>query len=335
MKVTLKDLAKEFGCSVTTISRALKDNNTISLELRRKVKARAEELGYIPNIVAGSMRTGQTKTIAVILQDLRNPFFSILGKYIEEFASNQGYSIFFMTTSELIDREIEAVNTAIGKNVDGILLLPNQKDARSVEILKRYKIPHVLVGRYFSNLDTDYVIANDQKGSYLVTKHLIERGYQRILFLNSFMYISSSYLRLEGFKQAYSEASLPFNKNDVITVSTDRGEACGVIKNIFNKKHDYNAVFTYCDVIAFETVFTLNELGYHVGKDIAVAGVDDIHSDVILPVKITSASYSRKEMAYEAVNLLIKRINEGINNVRSDSYEHHVIDITLSMGQTT
>jgi LacI family transcriptional regulator len=285
--------------------------------------------------VAGSMRTGQTKTIAVILQDLRNPFFSILAKYIEEFASNQGYSTFFITTSELIDREIEAVYTAIGKNVDGILLLPNQKDTRSIEILRRYKIPHILVGRYFRNLDTDYVIANDQKGSYLVTKHLIEKGHQRILFLNSYMYISSAYLRQEGYKQAFSEANLPFHENDIIIVSTDRGEACEVINSIFSKKQEYTAVFTYCDVIAFETIFTLNELGYHVGKDIAVAGVDNIHSDIILPIKITSASYSRKDMAYEAVNLLIKRINEEINNESGDHYEHRVIDISLSLGQTT
>lgn len=335
MKVTLKDLAKEFGCSVTTVSRALKNNDTISVELRKKVKKRAEELGYIPNVIAGSMRTGHTKTIAVILQDLRNPFFSILAKYIEEYASNQGYSTLFMATSEIIDEEIKAVNTAIGKNVDGILLLPIQSDTRSVEILKRHRIPHVLVGRYFNTLDTDYVIANDQKGSYLVIKHLIEKGHQRILFLNSFMYISSSYLRLEGYKQALSEANLPFYANDIITVSTDRGEASGIIKSIFEKKPDYTAIFTYCDVIAFETVYTLNELGYHVGKDIAVAGVDDIHSDVILPIKITSVAYSKKDMAYEAVNLLIKRINEEINDVSGDHYEHCVIDTTLTLGQTT
>jgi LacI family transcriptional regulator len=335
MKVTLKDLAKEFGCSVTTVSRALKDNNTISLELRRKIKQRAEELEYIPNVVAGSMRTGYTKTIAVILQDLRNPFFSILAKFIEEFASNQGYSTFFITTSELINREVEAVYTAIGKNVDGIVLMPNQSDTRSVEILKRYKIPHILLGRYFSNLDTDYVIADDRMGAYLITKHLIERGHKKILFLNSFMYISSAYLRLVGYKQALSEANIPFNEKDIITVSTDRGETCEVIKDIFSKKQDYTAVFTYCDVIAFETVFTLNELGYRVGKDIAVAGVDDIHSDIILPIKITSAAYSKKDMAYEAVNLLIKKINEGMNDISNDHYEHSVVDVTLSLGQTT
>ena len=195
MKVSLKDLAQICGCSVTSVSRALKDSDTISKELREKVKSKAQELGYVPNLLAGSMRTGYTNTLAVILPDLRNPYFSLLAKYAEEYATSKGYSVFFMTTNEISEHEHDAVMKAMQKNVDGILLLPNQLDTQSIDIMNKMNFPYVLFGRIFDDIKADSVVVNDEMGGYLATKHLIEKGHSRILFLNSFMHIFSSQAR--------------------------------------------------------------------------------------------------------------------------------------------
>ena len=335
MKVSLKDLAQICGCSVTSVSRALKDSDTISKELREKVQSKARELGYIPNLLAGSMRTGYTNTLAIILPDLRNPFFSLLAKYLEEYASSEGYSAFFMTTNEIMEHEHSAVMKAMQKNVDGILLLPNQQDTKCIEMFDKRSFPYVLFGRKFDHIQSDYVVCNDKKGAYLATKHLIERGHKRILFLNSFLHIYSSVQRLEGFKEALSEFDLPYVEDDVKTISTRIGDSEKIIRDIFSTPKDYTAIFCYCDVIAFEAIYTLNQLGIRVPQDIAVAGVDDIHADIILPVKLTSASFNRKEYAKSAIDTLIKRIKNPVNETSTTEFTNIVIDVKLTIGQTT
>jgi LacI family transcriptional regulator len=335
MKVSLKDLAQICGCSVTSVSRALKDSDTISKELREKVQSKARELGYIPNMLAGSMRTGYTNTIAVILPDLRNPYFSLLAKYMEEYASSKGYSVFFMTTNEITEHEHNAVIKAMQKNVDGILLLPNQQDTESIDILNKMNFPYVLFGRIFSNIKTDYVICNDKKGAYLATRHLIERGHKRILFLNSFMHIYSSAARLEGFKEALQENNINFDSNDVKTISTKIGDTERIIRDVFSVPNDYTAIFCYCDVIAFEAIYILNKMGISVPKDIAVAGVDDIHSEIILPVQLTSASFNREEYAKCMIDTLMQRIKFPLSPSSRMDYMETVLDVTLTVGQTT
>ena len=335
MNVSLKDLAQICGCSVTSVSRALKDSDTISKELREKVQGKARELGYIPNLLAGSMRTGYTNTIAIILPDLRNPFFSLLAKYLEEYASSKGYSVFFMTTSEITEHEHDAVIKAMQKNVDGILLLPNQQDTESIEMLNKKNFPFVLFGRIFTHIKTDYVICNDKKGAYLATQHLIERGHKKILFLNSFMHIYSSAARLEGYREALQESDIPYDPADVKTISTKIGDTEKIIRELFGVPNNYTAVFCYCDVIAFEAIYILNMMGFRVPADIAVAGVDDIHSEIILPVQLTSASFSREEYARRAVDTLIQKIKEPVPPSHKKNYTKIVIDVKLTIGQTT
>jgi len=198
--VTLKVLAEICGCSVTTVSRALKDSDTISKELRAKIKKTAEDLGYVPNSLAGSMRKGYTNTIAIILQDLRNPYYALLAKYVEAYAFSQGYTLIIMTTSENQDREYECVINAMQKGVDGILYLPVQQDARCIDILNKNNFPFVLVGRIFKDISSDYVIADDRKSGFIATEHLISKGYNNILFLNTFINIYSAQERYLGYK---------------------------------------------------------------------------------------------------------------------------------------
>jgi len=335
MKVSLKDLARICGCSVTTVSRALKNSDTISKELREKIQAKAKELGYIPNLLAGSMRTGHTYTIAVILPDLRNPFFSLLANYLEEYASQKGYSVFFMSTNEISKHEYDAVVKAMQKNVDGILLLPNQQDTQSIELLNKKNFPYVILGRMFDDISADYVLADDRKEAYLATKHLISKGHKNILFLNSFMHISSSVERLEGYKAALAENNIAYNDNNVKTISTRKGDTEKIIKSIFSEKNDYTAIFCYCDVIAFEAYYTLSILGYKIPDDIAIASADNIHSDIILPVQITSAGPDRKELSKACVDILIEKIENHDPSSRKTHFTKKVIDVTLAIGQTT
>lgn len=308
MRVTLREVAKQCGCSVPSASRALKDDPNISRELKAKARKAAKELGYIPDAIAESMRTGQTKTIAVILQDLLNPYFSIIAHKIERYASNRGLNSIIITTDYSAERELSAVYTALGKNVDGVIFLPVQQDTEGLQTLVRSRTPFILVHRYFENLCMDCIRPDDRMGAYQVVRHLVEKGHRRILFVNSFDYISSSRLREEGYRAAIHEGGIRLRKRDIIRISTSKGECAEVIQRLFSGKSDYTAIFCYCDSLAFEAYQALSELDVSIPDDVALAGVDDLNHYVTYPIKLTSAGYDMQALAEQSVDLLMEKI---------------------------
>jgi LacI family transcriptional regulator len=327
-KPTLKDIAKICNCSITTASRALKRSHTISKSMQEKVQKTATELGYIPNDLATSMRTGSTMTIAVCLQDFRNPFFSAVAKYTEQYARTHGYFTLFVTTNEAPEQEYEACKSLLGKNVDGVLLFPIQHDTKAVELLIEQKTPFVLVGRYFDNIDSNYVISDDGYGAYLVTRHLISRNAKNILFLNAPEFISSSRERKHGYLRALEESGA---KPHIIESSMEYGKTRELLISMGSKLKKFDAILLFCDMMGFEAYNTLNSLGYAVPKDILLAGFDGLQQDIILPIELTSAAIDRKLMVENAVDLLLQIINER----NFADTEHIVIDQYLLEGHTT
>src|SRR5690554_2646292 len=161
-RVTLKTIAEATGYSINTVSRALKNKKDISKESRRYIQETAQSLGYVTNAVASALRSGKTGTIAVILGDISNPHFSIMVKEIEEAAHEHGYNIIVINTNEDVERERAAILSAMSKQVDGVILCPTQKSAKNLELMAD-TIPFVVIGRRFTDIETDYVIIDDCK----------------------------------------------------------------------------------------------------------------------------------------------------------------------------
>lgn len=314
MKVTLKDLARECGCSVTTVSRALKDSDTISKELKKKINALAKEMGYIPNQIAGSLRTGTTNTIAFILQDLRNPFYALMAKYIEEYASGLNYSTLILTTREIANKESEIIVTALQKRVDGIILIPSQQEAEPLNILKQSEVPFIILGRIPDDSSIDNVSYDDRQGAYLITKHMLDRGARNIMFINSFMHISSSRYRLEGYLKALQEADIAYSPKNVFNISTNKGETERLINDVFFTPNDYDGLLCYCDIMAYESLSAFKKLGIRVPDDIMVGGIDNIQDDIIYPFSLTSIDFDRQLTAKYIVDFLMNRIHNHQKN---------------------
>ena len=329
--IKLKDVAKETGFAINTVSRALKDKEDISEATRTHIKEAAKRMGYINNSLAGALRSGTTKSIAVILGDISNPHFSILVKEIERTARKHNYSTFIINTDESCDLEEEAIHSALGKKVDGIIICPTQKSVDNIKLLQKTGVPFVLIGRYFKELQTDYVVCNDINGGYLATKHLIERGHQRILFLNGPLYISSAYERLEGYKLALKESGIKYDAALVQEMSITSGESKKIVKKILEDQVKFTAVFCFSDMIAWETIYMLNKSGLKVPQDIAVIGFDNIQSKLSFPIPLTSICTSKSKMSCRAVNILLKRISNKSKTVTVND----VIDTKLVVRETT
>lgn len=322
IKITLKDIARETGYTINTISRALKDKEDISEATRKLIKEKANDMGYIRNSIAGSLRSGITKTIAIILGDISNPHFAILVKEIETTARKHNYNTFIINTDENNELEEEAIHAALGKNVDGIIICPTQKSEDNIKFLKKTGVPFVLIGRYFKNIESDYVVCNDVEGGYLATKHLIEKGHKRILFLNGPGYISSAFERHEGYKKALSENGIQYESGLVHEIFITSGESSRIVRKILESGVEFTAVFAFSDMIAWETVYTLNKYGLNVPQDIAIVGFDNIQSKLSFPFPLTTVSTSKSKMSRRAVDILLKKINSK----EEESYIKDVIE---------
>lgn len=331
-KVTLKDLALKSGLSVNTVSRALKDKADIGAATRKIVQDLAKEMGYVGNALAGSLRSGLTRTIAVIVSDVANPHFGIMVKDIEKAARKHQYTIFVINTEDEHEMEERAIYTAIGKNVDGIIICPSQRSADTIRILKKNGIPFVLIGRRFEDEpEFDYVICDDEKGGYLAAKHLLDSGHERVLYLNGPSRISSARERLAGYARAYQEAGLPIREDLIIEVEPTAGDTRKVVKRLIEEKSDFTGIFAFNDVIAWEAAYVLQKYGHRVPEDYAIIGFDNIQSRLFLPFQLSSISNSKGKMSKRAVDILLHKINHPDGK---ESYRD-VIDTELILRDST
>ncbi|SFD65272.1 transcriptional regulator, LacI family [Paenibacillus catalpae] len=331
-KVTLKDLAVKAGLSVNTISRALKDKEDIAASTRQMIKDLAKEMGYVGNALAGSLRSGLTRTIAVIVSDVANPHFGIMVKEIEKSARKHLYTIFVINTEDDYEMEERAIYTAIGKNVDAIIICPSQRGAENIRFLQKNGVPFVLIGRRFKDEpEFDYVICDDEKGGYLATKHLLDNGHKRVLFLNGPIRISSAQERLEGYKKAHEEAGLQVHEELIIEVGATAGDTRSVVKQLIEQQAEFTGIFAFNDVIAWEAAYVLSKNGYRVPDDYSVIGFDNIQSRIFIPFQLSSVSNSKGKMSKRAVDIVLHKINHP----ESTRKFNEIIDTKLVLREST
>lgn len=304
--VTLKDIAADTGFSITTVSHALRDMSDISEATKSIIRDRANALGYIGNASASSLRSGFSKTVAVLLGDLSNPHFSFMAKEIELLLRQSGYSAFFMNTNENEDVERSALMLALSKQVDGIILCPTQNNSSSdnLRFLLNTHTPCVLIGRHFTDISVSCVACDDRKGGYLAGNHLLQRGHRHILYVDTPFKNSSAVERREGFLQALQESSeavrfsvIPFDES---------GEYIKAL--VAPQKNPYTAIIAFNDLIAWDILCRLPAYGLRVPEDISLVGFDNIHSCLPLPFPLTSVSSSKIRMPRKAVELLMEQI---------------------------
>ncbi len=307
--VTLKDVARATGYSANTVSHALADKSDISEKTKQLIRAKAEEMGYVGNAFASSLRSGVSRLVAVIVGDIANPHFSILIKEIEQLLGKKGYTVIVFNTEEKQAAERRAVLAALGQNVAGIILCPSPESAGNVALLQERKIPFVLIGRHLPGSGADSVVCDDRGSGLLAVRYLLERGHRKILFLNGNPKISSAEERQQGFFDALEEAGIAPEPGMVRTVPVTAEKSRGLIPGML-AEGSFTAILAFSDLLAWESVCALKELGRAVPESCSVIGFDNIQSRFSYPLKLTSVSSSKATMAGQAVEVLLRRIAE-------------------------
>lgn len=328
MAVTIKDIAKATGYSANTVSRALSERGEISEATSNYIKEVAEQMGYIHNSIASSLRAGKTNTIAVIIGSIFNSHFSILIKEIEEAASKSDYTVLILNTNENEASERKAIKTAIGKNVDGIIMCPVQNSTDNVKLLKTSGIPFVLIGRHFEDVDTDYVVCDDYGGGKCAASYLLDRGRQNIYFILPDTYTSSQKERMAGFRDAFLEKRKEFYDEQIIFQKpADSLETCFEENSASLLKAD--AIMCFSDEMAHALIYWLRGHNKSIPGDIDIIGFDDIQSRISMPIRVKSVKSYKALMSHTAYEILACKIGDP-----SAPTKHVVISTELSDGET-
>jgi len=308
-RTTMKDVAEAVGVSVNTVSRALNDKPDINEETKRKILEVAEELKYHPNRLARGLRRQKSGVIGVVVADIANPYFSTLVKGLEEAATEKDYSIILQDTDENYENEVGAIDTMIEERVDGVILAPVQTESGTIKKLQDHNVPFVLVARRFTDLETDYVISDEVNGAFQATKYLLEKGHEKIAFINGPAHNSSAIDRLKGFREAFSAKGIKPDEA-IIThgaVSTEDGSS--YFETLIDRDVEFTAVFTFSDYVALGVLNAARARNITIPKDLEVVGYDDIEFTSCLSIPLSSVQVPKREMGQKALEILVNKIS--------------------------
>ena len=320
-RVTLQDVAKATGYSINTISHALKDKPDIAPATREKIQQVAREMGYIRNEMARSLRSGRTKTLGVIVGGMSNPFYGLMADAIQDAAMKLGYTLLIFCSRDQEDIEQQVLETAIRRQVDGVLLFPSWSSARSIKLLKDNGIPYVLMARYLEKGQDDCVVCNEEQGAYLATRHLLEAG-RKPAFLSSFDVLYSSEQRLAGYLRACAEAGLPETECRSAVCQSNEEITTQLLQW---KNEGVNGLFMFCDLEAWNANLVMHQTGLRTPEDFALVGFDNIQDAWNLPAPLCTVGWDIIGMVDSAISLLRRRIHHEDFEPQTIVFEPHLI----------
>ena len=307
---TIHDVAKRAGVAPITVSRVINNSGYASVETRRRVEEAAAELGYIPNRMASGLRTKRSNTIALVLTDITNPFFTTVARGVEDTASEAGYTVTFCNSDENAEKEKRYLDLLIQQQVDGILLVPAHGTADMIDYVQKHGTPVVVLDRRLPEIKSDVVRCDSEGGAYKLLRLLLELGHERIGLLGGPEGASTAEDRKAGYRRAMSEAG-----QDVVDL-----ELCGAFtqasgyemaNEAIAKTPRPTALFAANNFIAIGALKAMLDSKLSVPEDIALVGFDDLPPALITFPFLTVAAQPAYEMAQKGTELLLARMGGG------------------------
>jgi LacI family transcriptional regulator len=326
----MRDVAERAGVSVTTVSHVINETRPVSDELRQRVLAAIDELGYQPNVLARSLRRGETHTIGMIVPDSANPFFAELARGIEDTSFAHGYNLILCNSDGDLDKELIYADVLTEKQVDGILFVAAGVSTDHIRALQERRIPVVIVDREIPDVSVDQVLTNNARGGWLATRHLLELGHRCIGCITGPSDVTPSAERVTGYRQALSEGGIPVD--EVLIVKGDFQYESGyrAARQILARDDPPTAIFTCNDLMAVGAISAAVEMGRQVPVNLSVVGFDDVRLASFANPPLTTIVQPKYEMGVLATTMLLERMrNHDIPPRR------RLLDTSLLIRQST
>ncbi len=304
-KVSIVDIAKNAGVSISTVSRVLNgkaEQFRISKKSQQKVKETARRLNYVPNQFAANLKSGKSNTIALIIPSLSNPFFAEIASEINDEIRDRGYITLIGDSDENLDTENEELLQIQSRNIEGLVIAPCSKNWKNIKKLHDRGLPIVCIDRYFEDIDIPYVSTDNYAGAYMATKHLIEQGHSDIACIQGVLESVPNKLRIDGYRQAMVEAG--------ITEYTISGDEFSVengyreTKILLQMRKRPTAIFTLSNTIAMGCMKALKEEDVGIPDDMSIITFDDHPYLDYLATPLTCITQPTREICRIAIKHL-------------------------------
>jgi LacI family transcriptional regulator len=306
---TLKDIAAHAGVSPSTVSRFLNGQITVRDDTRERIEKAVKELGYKANYLARSLVLKETQTIGVVIPDILNPYFSSIARGLEDEAQKNGWSMILCNSDNKVDKELDYLQLLEYKYVDGIILVSTCQRAEQLESFVNRGVNLVLLGRRIQGLGVDMVVVDNVGGAYMAVQHLIGLGHTRIAAISACQTIPTSWERLEGYRQALTEAGHLVDEELVINQGEFQYEDGYSAMEQLLSRHIPSAVFAANDLMAIGAINTIQEHGGTVPDDIAVVGFDGLDVGTWIRPRLTTIAVSPYRLGEMSFRILMNRLS--------------------------
>lgn len=319
-EVTIYDIAKRLSISAATVSRGLQDHPAVSKKTKRKINDMAYEMGYRTNQFARNLRQRQTKTIGVLVHELKSSFITSVLAGIERITATAGYDIVIAHSSESAQKEAANARNLFNKRVDGLIasLSFDTTDLDHFQPFADKGVPVIFFDRVEQTGQNTVVVIDNAKCGYIATSHLVEQGCKRIAHITSSLRRNVYALRYKGYQDALFDSNIPFDESLVVISALSELAAVDAATQILSMKPLPDGIFVTNDFVAAVCIRTLKEQGIRIPEDIAIVGFNNDAIGTLIEPALTTIDYPGMDMGEIAARNMIDHL-KGVSPIHQTS----------------
>ena len=306
---TISDVAKRAGVSVVTVSRVINRASHVNPATRENVERAISELGYVPNVVARSLRSRRTCTLGLLVPDIANAFWTTLARGVEDSAQRRGYSVFLCNTDENLAKQHAYLSVVLSQRVDGVIIAPTDSDGSQLVLLRNQNVPCVVVDRRVHGWEVDTVRADSIAGARALIQHLIGLGHQRIAVLSGPLHTSTAEERVRGYCMALAEAGIPLDHRLIKHGEYRSISGEYLTYQLLDEGLQPTAIFAANNVMAKGVMDALEKRGLRIPEDVALVCFDDFADLSSIFPFLTAVVQPAYDIGSNAAQLLFSRLD--------------------------
>lgn len=325
MAASIKDVAREAGVSIATVSRVLNEIDVVNEDTKKKVLDAIKKLNYRPNIVARSLKTQKTKTIGIIIPDISSQVYSEIARGAEDVSNIYGYNVILCNTDLDTEKEMEYIKVLKEKMVDGIIYMSNSLEDGIVDLLKELSLPTVLVETSDKDNVFPSVTIDNEKAAFDAVEYLINKGDKLIAYIGTGEELSNACSeRFEGYKKALEKNNIDIKDGLIRHCSLKAKDGYEAVSSMIKNKEKMDAIFCGSDEVAMGAINSLRDHNVKVPDDVDVMGFDNISAASLFYPKLTTVEQQMYDMGSVGMRMLIKIIGK-----KKLDNEHYILDHVL------
>jgi LacI family transcriptional regulator len=315
MSVRMKDIARDLGVSIVTVSKVLRNHPDVGEEMRERILARVKELDYRPNLAARSLVTGRTYLVGLIVPSLLHSFFAEIAKSLSDILRANGYYLIISSSEEDPELEEQEVDQLLARRLDTLIIASCRSTVEVFFRIEKNKTPYVLIDRSFPGLAANFVGVDDVAVGMLATQHLIDIGCKRIAHIRG-PETSPGIQRFDGYKRALAQIGRKVINEYVITerkgdVGT-RQHGAEAMNQLLSRKPKPDAVFCFNDPLAIGAINEAVSRGLRIPEDIAIVGCGNLQYDDSLRIPLSSINQHSRRIGEEAARLVLNVLKSKV-----------------------